>query len=56
MVYHSIFIENVDKISVCTLRCHVDIEQFYLILIIIHITYGIAIANCSGKLLDCFRR
>ena len=34
----------------------IDIEPFYLMLIIIHITYGIVIAYCAGKLLDCFQR
>ena len=34
----------------------IDIEPFYFMLIIItHITYGIAIAYCAGKL-DCFHR
>ena len=34
----------------CALRCHVDIEPFYLTFIIIHITYGLAIAYCACKL------
>ena len=37
-------------------RCQVDIEPFYLMLIITDITNGIAIAYCAGKLLDCFHR
>ena len=37
----------------CTLRCHVDIEPFYLTLIIVHITCGKAIAfigNVESKI------
>ena len=56
MVYHSIFISNVDKISMCALRCHINIEPFYLILITIHITCGTAVANCASKLLVCLHR
>ena len=50
------FWKMLTKISMCTLKYHVDIEPFYLMLIIIHITCGIALAYCAGKLLDCFHR
>ena len=34
----------------------INIDPFYLMLIIKHITYGIAIPYCADKLLDCFHR